>query len=209
MIELYSGTPGSGKSLHTAKDIYWYLRNDQKLVIANFEIDIECVKHPENFIYIDNFDLTPERVVEIAVDWYQDHELKENSIILIIDECQLLFNSRDWNRPDRRDWLSFFTQHRKYGFIVTLVAQYDEMLDKQVRALIEYESIHRKVTNYGYLGLLLKLVTFGDWFVCLDIWYPMKKQTSATWFRAKHKYYDLYDTFNTFNSSMAIDSDPN
>lgn len=208
MIELYSGTPGSGKSLHTAKDLFWYLRKEDKLVIANFDIDSGSVKHPENFIYIDNMDLTPDLVVDIACKWFENHERKENSIVLIIDECQLLFNTRDWNRPDRRAWLSFFTQHRKYGFIVTLVAQYDEMLDKQVRALIEYECMHRKVTNFGLGGLLLKAFTFGDWFVGIDIWYPLKKQTGVTWFRARKKYYQLYDTFNTFNSTFGVDPLP-
>lgn len=205
MIELYSGTPGSGKSLHTAKDLYWYLRSGKKLVIANFEIDLSCVRHPECFLYIDNCDLVPDRVIEECSRWYDSHEKKENSIILIIDECQLLFNTRDWNRPDRRAWLSFFTQHRKYGVLCTLVAQFDEMLDKQVRALIEYETIHRKVSNAGFGGLLLKILTFGDWFVAIDIWYPMKKQTSFAWFRAHKKYYRLYDTFNTFNATYQIE----
>ena len=37
----------------------------------------------------------------------------------------------------------FFSQHRKLGYRVILVAQFSEMIDKQIRALIEYEYIHR------------------------------------------------------------------
>ena len=200
MIELYSGTPGSGKSLHLAKDLYSYLNGKRdRLVICNFEINLEKVRHPERFLYIKNDALTVDLMEMIARDYFIDHELKENSIILIIDECQLLFNSRDWARADRRPWLGFFSQHRKYGFLVTLVAQYDEMIDKQIRAVIEYETFHRKVTNYGNIGFFLRLLTLGDWFIAINVWYVLKKQVSHSFFRASKKYYSLYDTFNTFS----------
>lgn len=39
MIELYSGTPGSGKSLHTADLIYRWLRRWKAPVIANFSFN--------------------------------------------------------------------------------------------------------------------------------------------------------------------------
>ena len=38
MIELYSGTPGSGKSLHCADRII-RLNRHRKMVVTNFEID--------------------------------------------------------------------------------------------------------------------------------------------------------------------------
>lgn len=54
MIYLYSGTPGSGKSLHQAKDIYDWLRKG-KVVIANFDIDVNKIpKCKGQFIYLDN-----------------------------------------------------------------------------------------------------------------------------------------------------------
>ena len=43
MIYFYSGTPGSGKSLHVAQDIYQYLQRG-KNVIANFDINEKAVK---------------------------------------------------------------------------------------------------------------------------------------------------------------------
>ncbi len=38
MIYLYTGTPGSGKSYHVAKEIYFYLYHGRN-VIANFDIN--------------------------------------------------------------------------------------------------------------------------------------------------------------------------
>ncbi|XZL38492.1 hypothetical protein ACSXA6_14845 (plasmid) [Clostridium perfringens] len=43
MITLYTGTPGSGKSLHVAKVILERLQIDKKNVIANFEVNEEVI----------------------------------------------------------------------------------------------------------------------------------------------------------------------
>ena len=73
------------------------------------------------------------------------------------------------------------------------------MLDRQIRALIEYEYIHRKVSNFGWKGKILSLLAFGNLFVSVKIWYPMKEKTSSEWYRAKKMYYGLYDTFAMFD----------
>ena len=79
----------------------------------------------------------------------------EDQILLVIDESQLIFNARDWQKAGREKWLSFFSQHRKYGYHIILVAQFDRMIDRQIRSLIEYEYVHRKVGNYGIKGRAL------------------------------------------------------
>lgn len=197
MIYLYSGTPGSGKSLHQAKDIYDYIRWGYP-IIANFDIDVKKIpKAKGEFIYLDNEYLTPETLMKFSRVWFSTHKFHEGAIRLYIDECQLLFNARDWAQQGRKEWLKFFTQHRKYGYDVILVAQFDRMIDRQVRSLIEYEVIHRKATNSGATGAWLKLL-FGELFVAVEVWYPMKERLSATWYKANKKYYSLYDTLNTF-----------
>lgn len=205
MIQLYSGTPGSGKSLHLAKDIFHLLnQKNDCLVICNFEINLDLVKHPNRFFYISNSMLSPEYIIRLCNDFFNGGFIKEGSVVLIIDECQILFNTRDWASTERRPWLDFFSQHRKYGIDVYLVAQYDQMIDKQIRALIEYEVIHRKVTRIGAFGGILKVLTFGDWFVSIDVFYGMKMQIGFTWYRARKKYFRLYNTFNTFNVSDSV-----
>lgn len=207
MIQLYSGTPGSGKSLHIAKDIFYYLnRKNDCLVIANFEIDLSNFNYPDRFIFIDNMSLeNPALLFEIANKYYSDHELKEGSIVLYIDECQLLFNSRDWNKKGRREWLSFFTQHRKFGFNVFLVSQFDQMIDKQIRALIEYQVIHRKVTNFGNIGFFLKMLFMNqDIFVAVTQWYALKQVTGHEFFLARKKYYSIYNTFKVFSTNTSF-----
>ena len=88
-------------------------------------------------------------------------------------------------------WLSFFTQHRKYGYLVILVAQNDRMLDRQVRALIEYEEIHRKVSNFGVFGAILKTICRKEVFFSVRRWYPLKERVGLYMFVPKKKIFSF------------------
>lgn len=201
MISLYSGTPGSGKSLHVAKTMYWWIRAG-KPCICNFPIATEKIKlsRQQDFHFVREDKLTPDYLIKFAQDYIKKNgKVKEGSILLVIDECQRIFNARDWGQKGRADWLTFFTLHRHLGFDIILIAQFDRMLDRQIRALIEYEYIHRKVSNFGWKGKILSLLAFGNLFVSVKIWYPMKEKTGSEWYRAKKMYYGLYDTFAMFD----------
>lgn len=200
MIYLYSGTPGSGKSLHQAMDIYWILHNG-KPVLANFEINTDCIKTRNlgEFYYIGNDILRPELLISYSQIYFRDHKFKEGAIRLYLDEAQIIFNARSWAESGRKEWLSFFSQHRKYGYDIYLVAQFDRMIDRQIRSLIEYEVIHRKVKNFGRWGKFFNLVAGGNLFVAVTMWYPMKERTGSEWFKGNKKYFRIYNTYNTFS----------
>lgn len=198
MISLYSGTPGSGKSLHMAKDI-----RDRCLLgkptICNFEINTSKFKKAV-FTYCPNDQLTPQFLENYSRQWYSTHKFKEGAICLYIDECQLLFNAREWQQNGRAQWLSFFTQHRKFGYNIVLVAQFDRMIDRQIRSLIEYEFIHRKASNYGVGGIIFSLASGGNLFVAVQMWYPLKARIGSEFFHARKKYWSIYDSYTTFGA---------
>lgn len=196
MISLYSGTPGSGKSLHVAKDIRDRLILG-KPVIANFEVNTSGFKRAR-FLYVSNLDLRPDLLIRYSQDYFKNHRFHEGSILLVIDECQLLFNAREWQQQGRSEWLSFYTQHRKYGYNVILIAQFDRMIDRQIRSLIEYEFIHRKASNYGIGGMIFSLVSGGRLFIAVQMWYPLKTRIGSEMYHARRKYYSLYDSYSTF-----------
>lgn len=203
MIELYSGTPGSGKSLHAAETIYWRLRTGRP-VIANFPIEPGYIKgYKNNYYEVDNEKLKPGVLYEFANSYFgeQGNSFKEEEILLVIDECQLLFNARSWDSRDRAGWLSYFTQHRKYGYHIVLVAQNDRMLDRQVRSLIEYENIHRKVSNFGIFGSVLKTLLHKEVFFSVRRWYPIKEKVDLYCFVARKNYVRLYNTRAVFDTA--------
>lgn len=202
MISLFSGTPGSGKSLHIAEMISNRMTFKKAPIVSNFYANFKHFKKIRGeYIYIDNSDLTPKKLIEFSNEYSEKigRRVKEGEILLIIDECQILFNSRDWGQKDRMAWCSFFTQHRKLGYEIILVAQFDRMLDRQIRALIEYEYIHRKVSNFGIQGKFMSLFFCGKLFVSVKVWYPMKEKVGSSFFVYKKKYSNIYDTFTLFN----------
>ena len=199
VLKLYSGTPGSGKSLDVARKIYHVLRYGRP-VIANFDINISLIpKCRGTFINIDSYDLNPNVLRNYADVLFSKTKFKEDYILLVIDEAQILFNSRAWNSKGRDDWIRFFSNHRKYGYEIVLIAQFDKMLDRQIRSLLEYEYIHRKVSNFGTKGKIMSLCAGGNLFVCVKFWYPIKEKTDSEFYKAKKKYYQIYDTYNRFD----------
>ena len=139
MIYFYSGTPGSGKSLHVAIDIFRKLRF-KKNVIATFPINISMVSNKGkrkigNFVYKDVSELT----VQFLFDYALEHHVigKEGQTLVVIDECQILFNPREFGKKDRLQWITFFTQHRKLGYNFILISQFDRLVDRQIRFLFE------------------------------------------------------------------------
>ena len=204
MIELYTGTPGSGKSLHASKTILEWLPKHQ--VITNFELNLDSKKnlrYKKNYNYLNNMELTPKKLIDFARRyWFEKGtKIKEDKILLVIDECQMIFNCRSWGQKDRMEWLGFFTQHRKYGFKIVLITQFDAMIDKQIRSVIEYEFIHRKIGNFGLVGKIVSCLSLGKLFCVVKIWYPMTEKIGVTFFKCHKKHYEIYDTFNTFEQA--------
>lgn len=204
MIELYTGTPGSGKSLHSAEVILNWLK--KKPCLLNFELNLkqkDFLKLEKNYHFLSDQEMNPENLIAFAKKyWFEKGtKIKEDYILLIIDEAQLLFNCRDWGNKSRSAWLSFFTQHRKLGYHIILVAQFDSMIDKQIRSLVEYEYIHRKINNYGLIGKILSIIVLGNLFCVVKNWYPMRQKISASFFTGHKKFYKIYDTYNTFSQA--------
>lgn len=205
MISLYSGTPGSGKSLHVADRLLWALHT-RHLVVCNFDINPEIVNtrkrdyYRDYFRYVPNNKLSVSRLIRFAEEYFDGNPIKEGRLLLVVDEAQLMFNAREWDKVGRKQWTAFFSQHRKYGYDIILVAQFDRMLDRQIRSLIEYEYIHRKVSNYGWKGVFLSaLMLSPHLFAAVKMWYPMGEKVGAELFKYKRKYGKLYDTYMSFD----------
>lgn len=205
MISLYSGTPGSGKSLHCAKDIMKRLQQPGRVIIGNFYINTKEIPGIKStYIYVSNDRLKPSRLIQFArrLSKHLGRRLNEDELWLMIDEAQLLFNSRDWQKLASSGWLSYFSQHRKYGFKVILIAQFDRMLDRQVRSLIEYEYVHRKVQRAGTMGYIVSLFFGGQLYVIVERWYPMKERLGSEFFIGSNKIFRIYDSYNHFESEV-------
>jgi zona occludens toxin len=196
MIWFYSGTNGSGKSLHVAKDIYNRLRRGGRKgnVIATFPVSMK--KQKGKFTYCNIYDLTPKYLTDYAM---KNHEFTgnpdkdEGQTLLVIDEAQRIFNPRDYDAKSRRGWLDWFPEHRKEGFNIIIISPFDKMIDKQIRALFEYEVVHRKVNNFGFIGGILSLLHI-KWFWAIHYWYGAKQKMGVERFTSRRKYTSIYSS---------------
>ena len=204
MIDLYSGTPGSGKSLHMAEFCYYALKLG-KPVIGTFYINEEITKNLKGkYTYVNIYDLKPENLIKYAYRYQRNHKHKnpEGTMLLMIDEAQRIFNSREYRGEGRNEWITFFAEHRHLGYDIILVSQMDRMLDRQIRGLVEYEYIHRKVANFGIFGKIVKLLFWGDMFVWVKYWYPMKERIDSNFYRGTKKFYSFYDSYQLFRKAQ-------
>lgn len=207
-IYLYSGTPGSGKSLHATRDIRDYLKYKKCDVISNYGVKVD-EKWKGRYHYCPNGELQPASLVLFAVDYWNSgtRRFAEDSLLLVIDECQLIFNSRTWADSDRLNWIEFFSQHRKYGYKIIFIAQSDGMIDKQIRAVIEYEVNHRKIGNFGIFGKLLS-VPFKNLFIAVTRYYTMSERLGAEWFRYSKAIARMYNSYDTFTQARLSPPQP-
>lgn len=199
MIYLFSGTPGSGKSLDMARCILNDLRFNRP-VICNFPINVpKRLKRKEKlFNYWNNEKLTPSALVRFSELYFKGHPFHEGAICLYIDECQLLFNARTWNIKGRSDWNAFFTNHRHFGYDIILVAQFDRMIDRQIRSLIEEEVIHRKLNNMGLMGLFFRIIFLSPTlFIKISMYYPLHEKLRTSFFRYNSSYAKIYDSYSS------------
>lgn len=203
MVWLYSGTPGSGKSyMATVRAIDTLIEG--KRLICNYKLELSSydkIKDTSKYTYVSYDNLTPEYLVDYAkINHKRSGKVKEieGQTLLIIDECASIFNSRDFNRSDRSKWLRFFAEHRKLGYNIILITQMDRSLDRQIRGIIEYNFVHRKLSNFGWRGWIIRFLTGND-YLCKCVWYVSRIQTEVFYFKVKKKYYQAYDTFDIFD----------
>lgn len=205
MITLYSGTPGSGKSYHALERILFFI-SKKRYVIANFPIRFTKKQIKKGmdrlFYYYPNEKITIDSLIEFAIDNGFIEKGKESQCLVVIDEAGGRFNCRDFRDSMRKEWIDFFSQHRKLGYDFILVAQNDRMLDRQIRGYLEYEKKHRKVNNFAFFTMLPITV-----FVAVEYWYALRQRVGSEFILFRKRIANQYDSmalFSGFTLSEAL-----
>lgn len=219
-VMLYSGVPGSGKSLNVTRKIMLALWSGRD-VIANFPIKFtkrELKKgYNERFFYVTEDYITVKNLARFAHHRGYLKKRKESQCLVVIDEAGIRFNSKTdkeekqafedffsddkmvdvkiYGKKDRMQWVKFFSQHRKFGFDFILVAQSDRMLDRQIRDMVEIEYRHRKAASmYWWFNLLPFKV-----FVSVEVFYGLNMKTDVEFFIYKKSLGNRYDSMQLFD----------
>ena len=211
-VDLYSGVPGSGKSLLATYKIIESLLEHVN-VISNFPIDMNYFRKKKRigkFQYLPTEQITPKYLIEWAEQNHTKTGRKRNQAqtLVVIDECSMIFNSRTWQKADRSDWIFFLANHRHLNFDFVLIAQMDRMIDRQIRGVIETEYKCRAIKAFGLSGKILSLVT-GGLFVAVPYNYSAKvKALVPHFFRLHRRKARVYDTMQLFqNMAKGVNPD--
>jgi len=122
MINVYVGKPGTGKTYSLVHLALGYLRLGRN-VYSNFYMDFSKYEEKEDlkgnlFFWTDLSEIIPIKSGEI-----------------IIDECQIYMNSRDWKAMPK-DLQYKMQQHRKQGLNIHGAVQNVKRIDTVVRELV-------------------------------------------------------------------------
>lgn len=204
-IHVFTGTPGSGKSLHAASLVRYELtRKYSRPVIANFALgDGAPLSDAQRdlYTYVPNEDMSAARIERICQDYWRDsgRPFREDYITLVLDECQLLFNARSWTQSSRMSYLEFLSQSRKAGVRVILIAQATKMIDNQFRMLVEVEHNHRRIASMGPVGAAVALPFGGRLFLVVRYLYQCNERLGMDFFRGTKRDMMMYDSYARFD----------
>lgn len=220
VITLFSGTPGSGKSLRVAKNILEEIRFKKRNVICiNMNVNPDYAirsSRDGRLMFCHDYSLlmNPEPLYAYAK---QFHEVgRENQTLLVFDEVQDLLSTSAVRAKKKLygdylvDWLTFFSQHRHLGYEVYLITQYDRMIHPDIRFLIEYEFAHRKLRNAGdfgfFLAFMIRLFTGKEIFIQIRRWKVSHERLGSSFYTYSKKYNQLYDSYKKFRDLAESDS---
>lgn len=165
MIICFSGTPGSGKSYDTVKKILDNLKLG-RTIYTNVDglDDPNCREHIKLYTGLDDYQLAscliflpPDKVVRFwetetdneGTEFERQRLICEKGSLIVLDEVHKYFNCRDWQTDKNKKFADWASTHRHDFYDVILITQDLEKVDKQIRSLVEWTYVYRKINFLG------------------------------------------------------------
>lgn len=214
MIELITGSPGSGKSYYAVRKVVDSILRG-RVVVTNIplvpdfaeklakrgwhkwssenHIQQRQLKY-ESLLYVSE---NLEDLLRVRVEGTQ-----EGRADMILDECQRLIDSRTWDQGvgmtkdeailARKMLIDFFSAHRHYGYNVYLLTQDFRNIDARVQRLYEYIVFLKNLRRVKLLGIPMFPVNI---FVAVRYWNDrVKTKISVSSFGLDKGIANLYST---------------
>ena len=177
MITLYEGFPGSGKTYDAVRKIIANLLQGRR-ILTNIDgmqnaVPAEAMKHLTGYDDKKFSELLIVLTPEQTKTFWQFAKVGD---LIVIDEAQNFFNSRDWNKQENRDFGRWASEHRHNVQDLILITPSKTRIDTAVRELVEWTYGYKKLNMFG--GLLQKKYARFAYYGVED---TMLKRTTCTY----------------------------
>ncbi|MCH8475995.1 MAG: hypothetical protein LAT55_12305 [Opitutales bacterium] len=166
-VWVVTGKLGAGKTLMSVSRIEKYLHEGRK-VATNLDIDLSAMLGP----YKRNTELyrlpdipTIESLKSLPKGYDGDEIDESKNGLLVLDECGIFFDSRNWNDPRRKPINAHFKLLRKLRWDAILIIQDIDNLDSDARRTIAEHVVYcRRMDRLRIpiISWLVKLITTYD-----------------------------------------------
>jgi hypothetical protein len=207
-VYLVTGRLGGGKTLVSVGRMVEYLERGRP-VATNLDIDLSKLPATVKEARIVRVPDKPSGDDLGMLGKAHDTPDESNNGLLVLDECGVIFNAREWNDKGRQGIVDWLLHSRKLGWDVLLIVQAPSLLDKQLReALCEMHVVCRRLDRLKvpFLGVLGRIFTFGLWsgkmprMHVASVRYGMGLESvhAETWWYRGNELFGIYDTRQRF-----------
>jgi len=165
MIYAVCGSPGSYKSVHVlekyiipalkkGRAVYTNIENISAIHIATYfdlsPIDVDSNLHILGRVYLE--DGTWKEDIDQVRKFY---EHVPNNALIVIDEAQNYYSSRDFKEQYSKDVINYLTRHRHYGHDVIYITQAIESVDITFRRNTQITYMLKRAEHIGLKKLAI------------------------------------------------------
>lgn len=150
MIVGFVGVPGSGKTYEAVKKIVFNLKKRRHVYtnIDGMDVDIQQ-EFMKNLVGMDDYEFDKYFHFLSRDDVQQFWTIARHGSLIVLDEIHKTFNCRDWQSKKNNAFADWASTHRHYGYDLILITQDMDKVEKQVRSLLEWTYVFRKVNFLG------------------------------------------------------------
>lgn len=150
MIVGFVGVPGSGKTYEAVKKIVFNLLKGRHVYTNIDGMDQgPCQEMLKGIAKLDDFEFDRKFHFldrdEVPNFW----QVARPGSFIVLDEVHKVFNCRDWQSKKNLAFADWASTHRHHGYDLILITQDMEKVEKQVRSLLDWTYVFRKVNFLG------------------------------------------------------------
>ena len=164
MIFAVAGSPGSFKSVHVlekhiipalrkGREVYTNIEDISAVYIAIY-FDMDPIE-VESHLHILGREYDPDTGLPLAENpdlvrhFYKD---VPNNALIVIDEAQNYYSSRDFKSDYSKEVISYLTRHRHYGHDLIYITQNIDAVDITFRRNTQFTYVFKRGDNVGMSG---------------------------------------------------------